>query len=128
MIIKRWLRQNISLWKIKWSLVCKNLNPLHLTMVCANLRWICPSGSGENVGNVFCYFLICLKLGQWFWRIRRKYKKKIRKRRRTTYNFWSENPTWAFGSGEVKYIYCFYYTDQLLLHNINIQDFLFWIS
>ena len=42
----------ISPWKRAGPLIWKNLNPLHLRMLCAKFGWNWPSSSGEEDENV----------------------------------------------------------------------------
>ena len=64
-----------------------NLNSLYLRMHCANFDWNWPNGSVEEDGNV---------------KSLRQQRQQRQRQRRTTYKFWSEKLTWAFGSGELK--------------------------
>ena len=71
--------------KKETTLHLNNLNHLYPRKLCAKFGWNWPSGSGEEDENVKSL------------RHRRQ-----RQRRRTTDKFWSEKPTWAFGTGELK--------------------------
>ena len=57
-------------------------------MLCTKFGWNWPNGSGEDEN---------VKILQQQRRNRQR-----RLRRRTTYKFWSEELTWAFGSDELK--------------------------
>ena len=77
----------ISPWKRAGPFLWTNLNPLYRRMLCAKFGWNWLSGSGEEDENV---------------KSLRQRRRQRRQRRRTTDKFWSEEPTWAFGSGELK--------------------------
>ena len=73
-------------WKRAGPFIWTNLNPHHPRMLCAKFGWNWPSGSGDEDENVKS---LRQRRQQWQWRL-------------TTDKLWSENLTWAFGSGELK--------------------------
>ena len=86
----------ISPWKRARPFIWTNLNPLHPRMLGAKFGWNWPSGSGEEDENVKSL----RRLRQQQQRQRQRWQ------RRTTDKFWSEKLTWAFGSGELKIVFC----------------------
>ena len=66
-----------------------HLNPLHPRMHCTKIGWNWPSGSGKEGENV--------KSLRQRWQRRQRQRQQLR----TTDKVWSEELTWAFGSGEL---------------------------
>ena len=82
------------LWKRVGPFIWTNLNPHHQRMICAKFGWNWPSGSGKEDENVKS-LLSLQQRQQWQWQ-------------QTTDKFWSEKPTWAFSSGELKQEHVFF--------------------
>ena len=75
----------ISPWKKVGPFISTNFSPYHSRILRAKFGWNWPSGSGEEDENVKS---LRRQWQQW--------------QRQTMDKFWSENLTWAFGSGELK--------------------------
>ena len=116
--------------KRAWPFIWTNLNLLHPRMLCAKFGWNWPSGFWRrgfflNSVNVFSLFrnylplekgealhprMLFAKFG-WNWtsgsgeedeNVKSLRHWQRQRRRRSTDKFWSEELTWAFGSGELK--------------------------